>query len=87
MGDKVMDELQMMISGYLQKENKEIVRVSFFRDKDYADGVLPDAVIEKSEGFSRAELVLLQQYLKENQEEIYAKAKTIDPMKNWLGLK
>ncbi len=85
--DKVFDQLKMMISGRLKKDGKEIVRVSFFRDKDYADGILPDAVIEKSEGFSDAELVLLAEYLKQNRQEIYAQAKAIDPMKNWLGLK
>lgn len=87
MDDKTLDELQMMISGRIKKGGKQIVRVSFFRDKDYADGVLPDAVIEKSEGFTRAELILLQQYLKENCQSILEKAKNVDPMKNWLGLK
>lgn len=84
MKDKAMDELQMMISGCLQKKGKEIVRVSFFRGKDYADASLPDAVIEKSEGFSQAELVLLTQYMKENADSIYEQAKKIDPMKNWM---
>lgn len=87
MNDKVLDQLQMMVSGRLAKDGKEIVRVSFFRDKDYADGVLPDGVIEKSEGFSEAELVLLAEYLKQNQEKIYKEAKEVDPMKKWLGLK
>ena len=43
-----MDELQMMVSGRLKKDGRDIVRVSFFRNKDYADGILPDAIIEKS---------------------------------------
>ncbi|MCI7107072.1 MAG: hypothetical protein PUA77_04190 [Lachnospiraceae bacterium] len=87
MVDKAMDELQMIISGRIKKDGKEIVRVSFFRGKDYADGVLPDCVIEKSEGFERAEQILLEQYLKENCQNILVKAKEINPMKNWLGLK
>lgn len=87
MDDKTLDELQMMISGRIRKGGRQIVRVSFFRDKDYADGVLPDAVIEKSEGFTRAELILLEQYLKENCQSILEKAKNVNPMKNWLGLK
>lgn len=87
MDDKALDQLQMMVSGRIKKDGKEIVRVSFFRDKDYADGVLPDGVIEKSEGFSNAELVLLAEYLKQNQGKIYEEAKDIDPMKKWLGLK
>lgn len=87
MEDKVFDQIQMMVSGRLKKGGKEIVRVSFFRGKDYADGVLPDCVIEKAEGFTDAEKVLLAEYLKQNRKEIYAEAKEIDPMKKWLGLK
>lgn len=82
-----MNELQMMVSSRLRKDGKQIVRVSFFRGKDYADGILPDIKIEKSEGFSADEIRQLERYMREHQEEIFAKAKTIDPMKNWLGLK
>jgi hypothetical protein len=84
--DKNLEELQMVVSSRLVKDGRKIVRVSFFRDKDYADGVLPDAVIEKSQGFSEAERVLLTQYLKDNADTIYERAKHINPMKNWLGL-
>jgi hypothetical protein len=86
MDDKILEELQMVVSSRLKKDGREIVRVSFFRANDYADGLLPDAVIEKSQGFSDAELVLLTQYLRENAAQIYERAKTINPMKNWLGL-
>jgi hypothetical protein len=81
-----MDEIQLLVSTRLQKDGREIVRVSFFRESDYADGVLPDAVIENSQGFSDAELVILTQYLKANTEAIYEKSKTINPVKNWLGI-
>jgi hypothetical protein len=84
--NKTLEELQMMVSSRLVKDGREIVRVSFFRDRSYADGVLPDAVIEKAQGFSDAELVLLTQYLKENADTIYEQAVHINPMKNWLGL-
>ena len=71
----MMDELQMMVSGRLKKDGRDIVRVSFFRNKDYADGILPDAIIEK-----------LEKYLRAHKEEIYAEAKGVNPMKNFLGL-
>ena len=83
----VFGQLEMVISGRLIKNRKEIVRVSFFRGKDYADGVLPDCVIEKAEGFSDAEKVMLSEYLRRHRDEIYARAKEIDPVKTWLGLK
>ena len=45
-----MDEVKMMVSCVVVKDNRKIVRVSFLRGKDYADGFLPDGVIEKSGG-------------------------------------
>lgn len=81
-----MDEIQMMVSGRLKKDGREIVRVSFFRNDDYADGVLPDAVIEKTSGFEEKELTILEKYLRDHKDEIYAQARTVNPMKNFLGL-
>ena len=81
-----MDEIQMMVSGRLKKDGREIVRVSFFRNDDYADGVLPDAVIEKTSGFEEKELAILEKYLRDHKGEIYAQARTVNPMKNFLGL-
>ena len=81
-----MDEIQMMVSGRLKKDGREIVRVSFFRKDDYADGVLPDAVIEKTSGFEEKELAILEKYLRDHKDEIYAQARTVNPMKNFLGL-
>ncbi len=79
------EEMQMVVSGRLVKDGRKIVRVSFFRDGSYADAILPDAVIEKSEGFDRGELIMLEQYLKEHTQEIYDQAKTVNPMKNLYG--
>ena len=82
----VVDEIQMMVSGRLKKDGREIVRVSFFRNDDYADGVLPDAVIEKTSGFEEKELAILEKYLRDHKDEIYAQARTVNPMKIFLGL-
>lgn len=81
-----MDEIQMMVSGCLKKDGRDIVRVSFFRGEDYADGILPEAVIEKSSGFEEKELAILEKYLRDHREEIDAQARTVNPMKNFLGL-
>lgn len=77
----------MVVSSRLRNAGKQIVRVSFFRGEDYADGILPDIRIEKAKGFSQDEIGQLERFMREHQEEIFAKAKAIDPMKNWLGLK
>ena len=76
------ESVRMMISGRLTRDGKTIVRVSFFRESGYADGVLPDARIEKYEGFDQGEVRLLEEYLRRNSDDIMAQAKKINPMRN-----
>ena len=76
------ESVRMMISGRLTQNGKTIVRVSFFRENGYADGVLPDARIEKYEGFDQGEVLLLEEYLRRNADDITAQAKKINPMRN-----
>lgn len=82
-----LESMQMMISGRLTKDGRDIVRVSFFRDNGYADGVLPDAKIEKYEGFDAGEVRMLEEYLRTNSADIYAQAKKVNPMKNLFDFK
>lgn len=82
-----LESMQMMISGRLTKDGRDIVRVSFFRDNGYADGVLPDAKIEKYEGFDSGEVRMLEEYLRTNSADIYAQAKKVNPMKNLFDFK
>lgn len=74
----------MMVSGFVVKDNRKIVRVSFLRGKDYAEGILPDGMIEKSEGFSGKETLELENYLRANRAEILKQAKEINPIRSWL---
>lgn len=76
------ESVRMMVSGCLTRGNQKIVRVSFFRDNGYADGVLPDAKIEKYEGFNEGEVRMLEEYLRQNSADIYAQAKQVNPMRN-----
>lgn len=76
------ESVRMMVSGCLTKDNQKIVRVSFFRENGYADGVLPDAKIEKYEGFNEGEIRMLEEYLRQNSADIYAQAKQVNPMRN-----
>lgn len=80
-----MESIQMMVSGRLTQDKRDIVRVSFFRENGYADGLLPDAKITKYEGFDQGEIRLLEEYLRENSAEIYAQAKKVNPMRNLFG--
>ena len=77
-----MDEVKMLVSCVVVKENRKIVRVSFVRGRDYAEGILPDGLIEKSEGFSQEEVGKLETFLRSNRQDIL---KEINPLRNWLG--
>ena len=71
------------------KEGK-IVRVSFERRESTnksttAEGILPDAVMEKNNGFSEDEMNMLQEYLKTNCDEIMKKAKEISGIIHYFG--
>lgn len=81
-----MDPVNMLVSGIINKEDRRYVRVSFQRGRDIAEGIVPDGVIEKSEGFSQEEVRDLERYLRENRGEIMEQARQINPLKNWLGL-
>lgn len=79
-----MGEVTMLVSGIVVKDNRKIVRVSFLRDNDFAEGVMPDAIIEKSKGFSTEELTKLEKFLRLHKEEILQQAKEVNPIRSWL---
>ena len=79
-----MGEVTMLVSGLVVKDNRKIVRVSFLRDDDYAEGIMPDAIIEKSKGFTAEELTKLEKFLRLHKEEILQQAKEVNPIRSWL---
>lgn len=76
------ENMQVLVSGVLHKEDRTFVRVSFLRGKDWAEGIVPDGVIEKSEGFTEEETRKLEEYLIGDRDEIIARAKGINPIRN-----
>lgn len=86
-----MDEVKMLVSCIVEKEGRKIVRVSFLRGMeeghsiDYAEGILPDGIIVKSEGFSEEEVRKLEAYIRANRQEILKQAKEINPLRNWMN--
>ena len=74
----------MLVSGIVEKDKRRIVRVSFLRGQDYAEGIMPDAVIEKSQGFSQGEIAKLEKFLRLHKEDILQQAKTVNPIRSWL---
>ena len=80
-----MDEVKMLISCVVEKEGRKIVRLSFLRGKDYAEGVLPDGIVVKSEGFTEAEVQKLEAFIRKNRQDIMKQAKEINPLRNWMN--
>lgn len=78
-------EMRMTYSGLLsQKDGKKIVRVIFERGKDYAEGIVPSGVMEKSSGFTLEELKQLSEYLICNADDILTKAREVNPLRSWI---
>lgn len=80
-----MGEVNMLVSGVLQKDGRKFVRVSFQRGKDFAEGILPEGKIESWGGFSDWEVQQLERFIQVNREEILGQAKKVDPLRNFLS--
>ena len=80
-----MNDVKMLVSGFLKKDDRKIVRVFFSRGEDSAEGILPDGIIVKSEGFSETEVQKLEAYMRANRKDILKQAKEINPLRNWMN--
>ncbi len=83
-GDEGMGEVNMLVSGILQKDGRKFVRVSFQRGRDYAEGTLPEGKIESWAGFADWEVQQLERFIQVNREEILEQAKAVNPLRNFL---
>jgi hypothetical protein len=83
-GISMDEEVRMLISGFVVKDKKRFVRISFTRGKAYAEGIVPDGIIERSEGFNGEEILKLEKFIRVHKEEILAQAKEINPIRSWL---
>lgn len=79
------DEVKMLISCVVEKEGRKMVRLSFLRGQDYAEGILPEGAVERSKGFTAEEVGKLEQYIRANRKDILERAKAIDPLRNWIN--
>lgn len=80
------EEINMTVTTLLHKDGKDFARVSFVRENDWAEGIVPGGKIEQSEGFSKEEIEKLEAYLAEEKGTILAQAKKINPIKNLFGM-
>ena len=83
-----MENVNLTYSCILHKNNKKIVRVTFERKGatglSYAEGIVPDGIIEKQKGFTETEVEQLSAYLRNHSDEIFAQAKKISNIAHWL---
>ena len=82
----ISTDINMLISGMIKMDGKSFTRDSFLRDKCWAEGIVPDGVIEKSEGFSEEELVQLKEYLVQEKDMILEQAKGVNPLRKMFGI-
>lgn len=83
---QIPEDVNMLVTGMLHKGEKSFVRVSFLRGKAWAEGIIPDAKIEKSEGFTEEEVGRLEAYLLEQKPMIMEQAKDVNPLRKMFGM-
>ncbi len=81
--------LKMTYSAVLRdKDNKKIIRIQFERSgengPEIAEGVLPECVILRQNGYTQEEIQKLEEYLKANSDDIMDRAKVISNPLKWL---
>lgn len=79
-----MNDVKMLVSGYMVKDGRKIVRVCFLRGKACAEGIFPDGIIEMSKGFTQEETQMLENYMRRMRADILKQAKQVDPFRNWM---
>ncbi len=80
------EEIKMTVTTLLHKDGQAFVRVSFVRESDWAEGIVPGGRIEQSEGFSGEEIEKLEAYLAKEEETILSQAKRINPIRNLFDM-
>lgn len=83
--DNSSEEMKMTYSSVIAKDGRPVVAVRFERGRDFAEAILPDVTIRKSNGFSEEEIAALEFYLKSNKKDIGEKAKAITGLHNFFG--
>ena len=82
-----MKQMNMLVSGLVGSGDHKRICV-YFNDKDkYAEGSIPECKITSSSGFDQRELMEIEDYLKENRDQIIEEAKKVNPLRGFMGKK
>lgn len=80
-----MRDLNILISGLVGKDNNKRICVYFSDGDNYAEGTIPECKIKSSKGFSEAEILEIEEYLRANKDSFIEEAKKVNPMRAFLG--
>ena len=85
----INSDITMTYSAILRdKNNRKIVRIQFERSgesgKELAEGLIPDCVIVRQNGYTAEEVQWLEEYLGDNIDDIMEKARAISNPLKWL---
>ena len=84
-GWSMNSEIKMSVSSMTRSENKKAVYV-FFQDGDKtAEFTLPGCELVKNRGFLEDDIRQLKAYIDNEQDNIFAMAKQINPIKAMMG--
>ncbi len=78
------EEMKMTHSGILAKDGRRYVSVRFERGGDVAEAVLPGCKVIRNSGFSEEEVQGLESYLMQENDNIFARAKKLNNIRNWF---
>lgn len=75
----------MSVSSMTRSEDKKGVYVLFTDGNKSAEFIVPEGKIVRKNGFSEDELKQLKEYVQNEQDYIFSLAKTVNPLKAFLG--
>lgn len=80
-----MSDVNLDISGVVEKDGKKIAHIRFTRGEDVAEGYIPDCVFTKVKGFTDEETEQLTDYLRANLTDLKRRAAAINPLNAFMG--
>ena len=80
-----MSDVNLDISGVVEKDGKKIAHIRFTRGEDMAEGYIPDCVFTKVKGFTDEETEQLTDYLRANLTDLKKRAAAINPLTEYTG--
>lgn len=78
-------EIKMSVSSMTRSDDKKGVYVLFTDGDKSAEFVVPGCKVINNKGFDEEELKQLRDYVDNEQDYIFSLAKTVNPMKAFMG--